>query len=53
MAWPAGPTVTADGRLVVRSDGEAFTLEIEVVATEDGREVFRRTWEERIPRDLV
>jgi hypothetical protein len=53
VAWPGGPAVTADGRLFVRSDGEAFDVDVEVVAAEDGREVFRRTWRERIPRDLA
>jgi hypothetical protein len=45
--------VTADGRLVVASDAEAFTVTASVVAREDGAIVFERTWEERIPRDLV
>jgi hypothetical protein len=53
VAWPDGPTVTADGRLVVASDAEAFTVTASVVATEDGAVVFERTWQERIPRDLV
>ena len=53
VAWPAGPTVAADGRLVVASDAEAFTVTASVVATEDGTVVFERTWQERIARDLV
>jgi hypothetical protein len=53
VAWPGGPTVTADGRLDVVSDAEAFTVTARVTATEDGAVVFERTWEERIPRDLV
>ena len=53
VAWPGGPTVAADGRLVVVSDAEAFTVTATVVAAEDGEVVFERTWEERIPRDLV
>ncbi len=53
VAWPGGPTVTADGRLVVASDGEVFTATVSLVATEDGAVVFERTWEERIPRDLA
>jgi hypothetical protein len=52
VTWPGGPTVGADGRLVVRSDAEAYTVEIELTATEDGLPVFSRRWEERIPRDL-
>jgi hypothetical protein len=53
VAWPGGPTVTADGRLEVASDADAFTVTARVTATEDGAVVFDRTWEERIPRDLV
>ena len=53
VAWPGGPTVTADGRLEVASDADAFTVTARVTATEDGTVVFDRTWEERIPRDLV
>ncbi len=53
VAWPGGPVVTADGRLVVASDADAFTVTARVTATEDGATIFDRTWEERIPRDLV
>lgn len=53
VAWPGGPTVTADGRLEVASDAVAFTVTARVTASEDGSVVFDRTWEERIPRDLV
>jgi hypothetical protein len=53
VAWPGGPSVTADGWLEVASDAEAFTVTARVRATEDGAIVFERTWEERIPRDLV
>ncbi len=51
--WPGGPAVTSDGRLEVTSDREAFTVTARVTATKDGAVVFDRTWEERIPRDLV
>lgn len=53
VAWPEGPVVTADGELAVASDAEAFTVTARVVAAEDGAVVFERTWQERIPRDLV
>jgi hypothetical protein len=53
VAWPGGPVVSADGRLEVASDAETFTVIARVTATEDGAVVFDRTWEERIPRDLV
>jgi hypothetical protein len=53
VAWPGGPSVTADGWLEVASDAEALTVTARVTATEDGAIVFERTWEERIPRDLV
>jgi putative CocE/NonD family hydrolase len=52
VTWPGGPAVGADGRLVVRSDAEAYTVEIDLTATEDGAPIFTRRWEERIPRDL-
>jgi hypothetical protein len=47
VAWPGGPTVTADGRLEVTSDAEAFS----VTARLTERRRLRRTWEEH--RDLV
>jgi hypothetical protein len=53
VAWPGGPVVTADGRLAIRSDADAFTVEIEIVATQDGALFFERRWQERIRRDLV
>ncbi len=53
IAWPGGPTVTADGRLRIASTATEFEVEITVVATEDGRDVFRRTWHDNVPRDLV
>ncbi|HSW42897.1 MAG TPA: hypothetical protein VLM76_10340, partial [Patescibacteria group bacterium] len=53
VAWPGGPIVTAEGRLDLVSDAEAFTVTARVTATEDGAVVFDRTWQERILRDLV
>jgi predicted acyl esterase len=53
VAWPGGPSVTADGWLEVASDADAFTVVARVTATEDGAVVFDRTWKERVPRDLV
>ena len=53
VAWPGGPTVTADGWLEVASDAETFTVTARVTATEDGAIVFERTWEEQIARDLA
>ena len=53
VAWPNGPSIVADGTLQVVSDADAFTVTARVVASEDGVVVFDRTWEERIPRDMV
>ena len=52
VEWPGGPSVTADGELAIESSAEAFDLRVGLVVTEDGTEVFRRTWSELIPRDL-
>jgi uncharacterized protein len=40
-------------KTVLSSTPHHFLLEAELVASEDGQEVFRRTWREKIPRDLV
>jgi hypothetical protein len=40
-------------RTVMTADAEAFHIDAELVAYEDETEVFRRTWERRIPRRLV
>lgn len=53
VAWPGGPSVTADGRLTVASGGDAFIMTARVTATEDGAVVSDRTWDERISRDPV
>jgi hypothetical protein len=45
--------VSVEGSLVVRSDATDFDVRIDLVVSEDGAEVFERTWEARIPRDLV
>lgn len=34
-------------------DATHFILDMDLVLTEDGREVFSRSWHERIPRDMV
>lgn len=34
-------------------DATHFRVEAEVVLLEDGQEVFRRAWDERIPRDMA
>ena len=53
VVYPDGLQVSVDGSLVVRSDAADFQVRIDLAVIEDGREVFERTWEERIPRDLV
>ena len=53
LVYPEGPQVSVEGSLVVRSDATDFDVRIDLVVSEDGASVFERTWEERIPRDLV
>ena len=38
---------------VLTSTPDAFVVDAELVASENGEEVLRRTWHEEIPRDLV
>jgi len=37
----------------VSADAEAFRVEASLRATEGDEEVFKREWDERIPRDLL
>jgi predicted acyl esterase len=53
VVYPDGRQITADGSLVVRSTGADFEVRIDLSVAEDASPVFERTWEERIPRDLV
>ena len=53
VIYPDGRQVTADGSLVVGSTAADFAIRIDLSVAEDGSPVFERTWEERIPRDLV
>ena len=39
-------------RVRVDSDADAYRVSIELIADEDGRERFRRTWERTFPREL-
>ena len=43
-------SVAAWGRLAINGDAEAFHVEVELRASHDGTEVFKRTWQESIPR---
>jgi putative CocE/NonD family hydrolase len=52
IVYPDGRQVAVDGSLVVRSDAADFDVRVDLAVTEDGTEVFERTWQERIPRDL-
>jgi putative CocE/NonD family hydrolase len=52
IVYPDGRQVAVDGSLVIRSDEAAFDVRVDLAVTEDGAEVFERTWRERIPRDL-
>jgi predicted acyl esterase len=46
-------TIRHESRGRLTCDATHFRVEAEVVLSEDGREVFRRAWDERIPRDMV
>ena len=45
-------TVRTNATTKVRADAEAYDVEIEITASEDGGETWVRRWERRIPRDL-
>jgi putative CocE/NonD family hydrolase len=45
--------VTTESWSAMRSDAQCFHLEAELVALENGTEVYRNRWERAIPRDLV
>lgn len=46
-------TITHESRGDLTCDATHFRVRMEVVLHEDGREVFRNAWDERIPRDMV
>jgi hypothetical protein len=46
-------TITHESRGALSCSATEFRVEMEVVLKEAGREVFRRAWDERIPRDMV
>lgn len=45
-------TVSGDVRWTIRSDAEAYDVELEAALTEEGKSVWSRRWQERIPREL-
>ncbi len=53
VEYPAGPTIRADARLVLSSDAEDLELRLALDVTDDGVPFFSRTWQERVPRDLL
>ena len=46
-------TVVHESRGDLTCDATHFRVRMDVVLHEDGQEVFRRGWDERIPRDMV
>jgi len=46
-------TVIHESRGDLTCDATHFRVRMDVVLREDGQEVFRRAWDERIPRDMV
>jgi hypothetical protein len=51
IAWP-DVTVATEARLHVRSDADAFAVEVELDVVDDAGPVATRRWTERIPRRL-
>ncbi|MFN8126580.1 MAG: CocE/NonD family hydrolase [Candidatus Nanopelagicales bacterium] len=51
VTWPEA-TVTAESRLELLADSEAFDVTLTLAVTADGESVADRRWHERIPRDL-
>ncbi len=49
LSWPEA-TCLVEARLRVRSDREAFDVDVELDADLDGEEFARRRWQRRIPR---
>jgi hypothetical protein len=47
--WNAGVNITSS----MRSDADAFLIEVSLTATSRGEHVLDREWRFRIPRDLV
>jgi hypothetical protein len=45
-------TISGDARWTIRSDAEAYDVELEAALTEEGEPVWSRRWQERIPREL-
>jgi hypothetical protein len=45
-------TVGGEARWTIRSDAEAYEVEIDAALTEDGEPRWSRRWARRIPRDL-
>jgi hypothetical protein len=45
-------TVSGNVRWTIRSDAEAYDVELEATLTEEGEPVWSRRWQERIPREL-
>jgi predicted acyl esterase len=45
-------TVSGDVRWTIRSDAEAYDVNLEAALTEEGEPVWSRRWQERIPREL-
>jgi hypothetical protein len=53
LAYPQGPEVVADASLTLDSDRDELRLRVTLAVTEDGGQVFDRTWELAVPRDLL
>jgi len=45
-------TIGGEARWTIRSDAEAYDVDVEASLAEDGAEVWSRRWQRRIPRNL-
>ncbi len=52
LAWPEG-TAMVDSHMLLRSDAEAFEIEIRLHSTLNGEPFESRSWNQRIPRHLL
>jgi hypothetical protein len=51
LFWPEA-TIVTESRTTIRSDAEAYHVQIEIDAAEEGGPSWSRRWERRIPRNL-
>lgn len=53
LHYPAGPAIRAEAQMSLSSDERDLELRLAIDVTDDGAPFFARTWQERVPRDLL